>query len=70
MGGLREERFSVSGSGVENEVEGERGVETIGGDGNKPGIVMKKNGKTRRLVSVPAAPRTTGKRKRATTLRL
>ena len=32
MGGLREERFS--GRGMENEGEGWRGVETIGGDCN------------------------------------
>ena len=39
MGVLREERFSGSGRGGKN--EGLRGVETIGGDGNKTGLVMK-----------------------------
>ena len=40
-------------------------METIGGDGSKTGVVMKKKGKNRRPVSVPASSRNTGKRRRA-----
>ena len=34
--------------------------------GSKTGLVMKKKGKNRRPVPVPASPQTTGKRRRAT----
>ena len=50
---MREERFSGSWRGVENE-RGIGGVET-GGDGSETGSVTK-NGKNGRPVSVPASP--------------
>ena len=37
----------------------------IGGDGSQTELVMKKKGK-HKSVSVPASPRTTGKKRRAT----
>ena len=37
-------------------------METIGGDGSKTELGMKKGEKNRRPVSVPASPRTTGRR--------
>ena len=44
------------------------GVETGGGDGSETGLVTKKKGKkNRRPVSVPASPRTSGIKRRATT---
>ena len=53
MEGLREERYSGNGRGMENEC---RRVQTIGGDGSKTGLVMKKIGNiNRRPVSVPAS---------------
>ena len=45
MVGMREERFSGSGRGVEKEGKGERAVETIGEYGSTTGLVMKKKGK-------------------------
>ena len=66
MGGLREERFS--GRGMENEGEGQGGVETIGGDGSKTGLVMKK-GENKSSTSIGASLTwTTGKKRRATTI--
>ena len=63
MEGLREERFS--GRGMENESEG---VETIGGDGSKTGLVMKK-GENKSSTSIGASLTwTTGKKRRATTI--
>ena len=39
----------------------------VGGDGNEMGLVTKMKGnKNRRLVSVPASPQTTVKKRRAT----
>ena len=55
MGGLREERFSGSGRGVENEGKGYWGVETIGGDGSKTGLVMKKKGKHKSMTGISAS---------------
>ena len=45
-------------------------METIGGDSNKMGLVMKKWKKNLQLISVPTSPQTTGKRRRATTTSL
>ena len=42
-------------------------METIDGDGSETALGTKKKGENRRPVSVPASPRTTGIKRRATT---
>ena len=47
----------------------ERGGEMVGGDGSEMGSVMKKGNKNRRPISMPASPRTSGIKRRATIYR-
>ena len=56
MGGQREERFSGRLRGVENQGEGMSGVETIGGDGSKTGLVKKKGKKSTTCVGASLTP--------------
>ena len=61
-----EKRYSRS--GAENEGEGQRGVETVGGDGSEMGLVMKKKGNNKSTTGIGASlTRTTGTRRGATT---
>ena len=55
MGGQREEIFTGSGMGMENEGEGWRGVETNGGEGSKTEQVMKKKGKHKSTTGIGAS---------------
>ena len=60
-------RYLVLVEGKWRKRESDRGSGDGGREASETGIVMKKKGKNRRPVSVPASPRTTGKKRRATT---
>ena len=67
MGGLCEERFGEIGRGGERRMRVRAGeVETGGRDGSEIGSVMEEENKSRGPVSMPASPRTSGIKRRAT----